>query len=63
MSFIPDMTKETQDNIFSRKTTYAIHIKIFFSIIWVGEPDSQKQLGLHLDSKNFFDINNFNYSE
>ena len=56
MSFNPDPTKQAQDVIFSRKTSKKIHPKIFFNNIPVSKVDSQKHLGLHLDSKLTFDI-------
>ena len=55
-SFNPDPTNQTQEVIFSRKTTTKIHPKIFFNNISVSKADSQKYLGLHLDSKLSFDI-------
>ena len=56
MSFNLDPTKQAQGVIFSRKTTKKIHPKIFFNNIPVSKADSQKHLGLHLDSKLSFDI-------
>ena len=56
MSFNPDLTKQAQEIIFSRKTTKKVHPKIFFNNIPVSKADSQKHLGLHLDSKLSFDI-------
>ena len=52
----PDPTKQAQEVIFTRKTTKKIHSKIFFNNIPVSKADSQKHLGLHLDSKLSFDI-------
>lgn len=51
MSFNSDSTKEAQDVIFSRKTTKKICPKMFFNNIPASYTDSQKYLGLHLDSK------------
>ena len=56
MSFNPDPTKQAQVVIFSRKTIKKIYPKIFFNNIPVSKADSQKHLGLHLDSKLSFDI-------
>ena len=56
MSFNPDPTKQAQEVIFSRKTNKKIHPKIFFSNIPVSKVDSQKHLGLYIDSKLSFDI-------
>ena len=56
MSFNTDPTKQAQEDTFNRKTTKKIHPKIFFNNIPVSKADSQKHLGLHLDSKLFFDI-------
>ena len=55
MNFNPDPTKQAQKVIFSRKKTKKIHTKIFFNNIPVSKADSQKHLGLHLDSKLSFD--------
>ena len=51
MTFKPDPTKPAQMVIFSWKTTKKTHPKIFFNNISVSKADSQKHLGLHLDSK------------
>ena len=56
ISFNPDPTKPAQEVLFSRKTTKKIHPKIFFNNFPVNKADSQKHLGLHLDSKLTFDI-------
>ena len=56
MSFHIDPTKQTQEVIVSRKTTTKIHPKIFLKNIPVSKVDSQKHLGLDLDSKLSFDI-------
>ena len=51
MTFKPDPTKQAQMVIFSWKTTKKTHPKIFINNISVSKADSQKHLGLHLDSK------------
>ena len=56
MSFNRNPTKQAQEVIFSRKTTKKTHPKIFFNNISVGKTDSQKHLGVHLDSKLSLDI-------
>ena len=56
MSFNPDPIKQVQKVIFCRKTTKKIYPKIFFNNIPISKANSQKHLGLHLDSKLFFDI-------
>ena len=56
MIFNPDPIKQVQKVIFNRKTTKKIYPKIFFNNIPVSKANSQKYLGLHLDSKSFFDI-------
>ena len=56
MNFNPDPTKQTQEAIFSRKTTKKIYPKIFFNNFPVSKADSQNHLGLYLDSKSSFDI-------
>ena len=50
MSFNPDPIKQAREVIFSRKTTKKIHAKIFFNNMPVCKADSQKHLGLQLDS-------------
>ena len=56
MNFNTVPTKQVQEVIFSTKTTKKIHPKLFFNNISVSKANSQKYLGLHLDSKLFFDI-------
>ena len=56
MSFNSDPTKQAQAVIFCRKSTKKILPKIFFNNIPVSKANSQKHLGLHLDSKLSFDI-------
>ena len=56
IGFNPDPTKQAQEVSFSRNTTQKIHPKIFFNNIPVSKTNSQKHLGLHLDSKLSFDI-------
>ena len=56
MNFNPDPTKQTQEAIFSRKTTKKIYPKIFFNNVPVSKADSENHLGLYLDSKLSFDI-------
>ena len=56
MDFKPDPTKQAQEVIFLRKITKKIHPKIFSNNIPVSKADSQKHLGLHLDSELSFDI-------
>ena len=53
ITFKPDSTKQAQDVIFCRKTIKKIKSKIFFNNIPISKADSQKHLGLHLDSKFF----------
>ena len=57
MTINPGPTKQAQKVIFIIKTTKEIRSKIFFNNIPVSKADSQKHLGLHLDSKLSFDIN------
>ena len=56
MNFNPDPKKQTQEAIFSRKTTKKIYPKIFFNNVPVSKADSQNHFGLYLDSKLSFDI-------
>ena len=55
-SLNPDLPKQAQETIFSRKTTKKIHPKIIFNNILVTKDDSQNHLDLHFDSKLSFDI-------
>ena len=56
MRFNTDPTKKAEEVIFSRKTTKKTHPKVFFNNIPVNIADSQKHLGLYLDSKVPLDI-------
>ena len=53
----PDLKKQAQEVIFSRKITKKNYPKIFFNNISLSKADSQKHMGLHLDLKLSFDIN------
>ena len=57
MTINPSPTKQAQQVIFSIKTTKEIRSKIFSNNIPVSKANSQKHLGLHLDSKLSFDVN------
>ena len=52
----PDPKMQVHEVIISRETTKKIHPKIFSNNIPVSKADSQKHLGLHLDSELSFDI-------
>ena len=56
MCFNPDPTKQAQEVTFSRKPTKKIHPQIFLNNIPDSKANSQKHLGLHLNSKLSFDI-------
>ena len=56
MNFNPDPKKQAQEVIFSGKTTKIVQSKIFFNNNPFSKDNSQKHLGLHLDSKLSFDI-------
>ena len=56
MSINPDPTKQAQEVIFCKESTKKIHPKIFFNNTPVSKANSQKHLGLHLDSKLSIDI-------
>ena len=59
MSFNPDLNKQAQDVIFSRKMTKSSHPQVFFKDIPVSEVSFQKHLGIYLDGKlnfNYFNI-------
>ena len=51
-----DPKMQVHEVIISRKTTKKIHPKIFSNNIPVSKADSQKHLGLHLDSELSLDI-------
>ena len=56
MSFNPDPTKMAQEVLFSRKKSKVIHPSPIFNGKDVSRSESQKHLGLVLDSKLNFDI-------
>ena len=49
MSFNPDVNKQTQEVIFSRKIKSNIHPPLVFSNNFVSRANSQKHLGITLD--------------
>ena len=51
MMFNPDLTKQAQEVIFSRKTVKPFHPQVFLNEVPVERSHSQKHLGLHLDQK------------
>ena len=51
MSFNPDITKQAQEVLFSRKTSKTIHPDLTFNNSVVQKASSQKHLGLILDQK------------
>ena len=59
MIFNPDLTKQSQEVIFSRKSVKPFHPQVFFNEVPVERSVSQKHLSLHLDQKLDFskDIN------
>ena len=64
MMFSPDLTKQAQEVIFSRKTVKPFDPQVFFNEVPVECSVSQKHLGPHLDQKLDFskDINEINES-
>ena len=52
MIFNPDLSKQAQEVIFSRKTNKANH-PINFITVTVAHAPRQKHLGLHLEKLNF----------
>ena len=56
MSFNPDPTKMAQEVLFSRKKSKVIHPSLIFNGKDVSRFESQKHLGLVLDSKLNFDM-------
>ena len=51
MSFNPDLNKQTQEVIFSRKMTKLFHPQVFFNDIPVSRVSLQNHLGIYLDEK------------
>ena len=51
MIFNPDLTKQAQEVIFSRKTVKHFDLQVFFNEVPVEHSVSQKPLGLRLDQK------------
>ena len=51
MSFNPDLTKQAQEIIFSRKKNATTHPPLFFNNSEIKLSSNQKHLGLTLDSK------------
>ena len=51
MIFNPDISKQTQEVAFSRKTDKVNHISLTFNAIPVAQTSHQKHLGLYLDDK------------
>ena len=51
MLFNPDITKQAQEVIFSRKSTITNHPTVFFNESPVAHTSCQKHLGMHLDEK------------
>ena len=51
MMFNPDLTKQAQEVILSRKTVEPFHPQIFFNEVPAERSVSQKYLGLHLNQK------------
>ena len=51
MSFNPDLNKQTQEVIFSRKMTKLFHPQVFFNDIPVSRVSLQNNLGIYLDEK------------
>ena len=51
MSFNPDLNKQAQEVIFSRKMTKSSHPQVFFNDIPVSCVSFQKHLGIYLDEK------------
>ena len=49
--FNPDLTKQTQEVIFSQKTVKPFHLQVFFNEVPLECSVFQKHLGLHLYQK------------
>ena len=55
MLFNPDVTKQAQEVIFSRKSNKTDHPAVFFNEAPVAKASCQKNLGMYLDEKLNFD--------
>ena len=51
MSFNPDISKQAQEVIFSRKAVKASHRGVFFNDIPVARCSTHKNLGMYLDEQ------------
>ena len=51
MIFNPDISKQAQEVVFSRKTDKVNHMPLNFNAIPVAQTSHQKHLGLYLDEK------------
>ena len=51
MSFNPDVTKQAQEVIFSRKIKKTDHPVVYFNKASVAKASCQKHLGMHLDER------------
>ena len=51
MIFNPDISKQAQEVVFSRKTDKVNHMPLTFNAISVAQTSHQKHLGLYLDEK------------
>ena len=51
ISFSPDISKQAQEVIFSRKAVKASHPAVFFNDIPVARCSTHKHLGMYLDEK------------
>ena len=51
MIFNPDISKQAQEVVFSRKTDKVNHMPLTFNAIPVAQTSHQKHLGLYLDEK------------
>ena len=56
MSFNPDLSKQAQEVIFSRKCTKEDHPPIYFSDTPVTQTTAQKHIGMYLDKKLNYNI-------
>ena len=51
MSFNPELNKQAQEVIFSRKMTKSSHPQVFFNDVTVSRVSFQKHLGIYPDEK------------
>ena len=62
MIFNPDLSKQAQEVIFSRKTNKISHPNTTFNAVPVARTSCQKYLDLYLDEKLYVSLQIFHYT-